>query len=196
MAPISSIIIVGAGPAGLLLGLLLVRAGIPSVKILERELHPTDETRAVFYQPIAFHEFKRAGVMEAVQAAGHHPSKAVWRDMSGKTLFEMPGMGMIALTTDKLAAIVQSELEQHASAEIKWGNEVVALGEDDTKGKAWVDVQTPDGKQRMEADYVVGCDGGSSTVRKCLFGENSMAGFTWDKQLVAADVRLIQFQSP
>ena len=43
------------------------------------------------------------------------------------------------------------------------------------EGKAWVDVEI--GKEdeekkheRMEADYVIGCDGSSSAVRRSLFG--------------------------
>lgn len=191
--PVSSVIIVGAGPAGLMLSILLAIAGIPSIKILERASRPSDDTRAVFYQPIAMREFQRAGIMDAVESAGFRPRKAMWRDMSGEALFELPGTGMIALTQDNLAAIVQSELQKYASAELKWSHEVLALGEDHVKGVAWVDVQTLSGLQRLEADYVVGCDGGDSTVRKLLLGPGSMAGFTWEKHLVAADVR---FQSP
>ncbi|KAF2157051.1 FAD/NAD(P)-binding domain-containing protein [Myriangium duriaei CBS 260.36] len=185
---ISSIIIVGAGPAGLLLGALLARAGIPSIKILERDPQPSGDTRAVFYQPIALHEFKRACIMQAVDNAAFRPRKAVFRNMSGEALFEMPGTSMIALTSDKLASIVQEEFQTHANADIKWSHEVTALGEDEAKRTAWVDVQTPHGTQRLTADYVVGCDGGSSTIRKLLFGPNSMAGFTWEKQLMAANV--------
>lgn len=146
---ISSIIIVGAGPAGLLLGTLLARAGIPSIEILERDLRPTEDTRAVFYQAIAQHEFKRAGILEAVEAAGFRPQKAVWRDMSGEALFEMPGRGMIALTSDKLASIVQMEFQKYAKAEIRWGHTVTAMGEDQVKDCAWVDVQTAYGRERM-----------------------------------------------
>jgi len=185
---ISSIIIVGAGPAGLLLGALLAKAGIPSIRILERDSCPTDDARAVFYQPIALREFKRAGIIDAVEDAGLRPRKAVWRDMCGKALFEMPGSGMIALTSNKLASIVQTKLEMHENAEIKWGHEVMALGEDQSRDSAWIDVRTSQGLERLEADYVVGCDGGDSTVRKLLLGPGSMAGFTWEKQLLAADV--------
>lgn len=185
---ISSIIIVGAGPAGLLLGALLAKAGIPSINILERDLQPSTETRAVFYQPIAHREFKRAGIMEAVENAALHPRKAVFRDIKGKALFEMPGGNMIALTSDKLAAIVHAELQKYASTEINYGHEVIALGEDEVHNSAWVDVQTPHGSQRLTADYVIGCDGGNSTIRRLLFGPNSMTGFTWGTQLMAADV--------
>jgi len=65
MASFQNIIIVGAGPAGLLLALLLAKAGI-RVSVLEKESQPTDETRAVFYQPVSFFEFKRAGVFDDV----------------------------------------------------------------------------------------------------------------------------------
>ena len=42
-------------------------------------------------------------------------------------------------------------------------------------------------KQRMEGDFVLGCDGGGSVVRKGLFGK-SFPGYTWPMQLVAVNV--------
>ena len=196
MAHISHVIVVGAGPAGLLLALLLKRAGISKVTILEREAQPIQETRAVFYQPIAFREFRRAGVMDAVEAAGYNPDRVSFRTMAGEELFAMPGKITIALTMNKLAAIVQEEVEKCEGAEILYGHEVLSLGEDDDKGKAWLSVKTAGGEKKLEADYVVGCDGGGSTVRRCLFGENSMPGFTWDKKLIALNVSFIQTANP
>ena len=187
---INSIIIVGAGPSGLLLTLLLARlTSIPSITVLERDASPTNETRAVFYQPVAFYEFKRAGIFDAVDKVALKPNKAVWRDMTGKSLFDMiTGRGMLALTMNLLAGIAADELQSTPRVQLKWSHEVVSLGEAD--GVAWVHVKTGTAQHRLQADYVVGCDGGGSTVRRCLFGENSMPGFTWDKNLVAADARV------
>ncbi|KAJ3519628.1 hypothetical protein NM208_g14052 [Fusarium decemcellulare] len=107
--------------------------------------------------------------------------------MQGKKLFSMPGGGLIALLQDQLSAVVTRHLQMQKHAEILWNHTVLGLGQD--ADHAWVDVDTPQGKQRLEAQYIVGCDGASSTVRRELLGREAMPGFTWDKQLVAADVR-------
>jgi 2-polyprenyl-6-methoxyphenol hydroxylase-like FAD-dependent oxidoreductase len=44
------------------------------------------------------------------------------------------------------------------------------------------------GTDVVEGDYVVGCDGANSTVRRKLFGEMVFPGFTWDEQIVATNV--------
>jgi 2-polyprenyl-6-methoxyphenol hydroxylase-like FAD-dependent oxidoreductase len=70
--------------------------------------------------------------------------------------------------------------------EVKFNHQVVDVGQGE--GKAWVDVEV-EGKERkrFEADFVVGCDGGSSTVRKSLFGRN-WPGQTFDCRLLVQNV--------
>lgn len=181
----NNVIIVGAGPAGSLLGLLLAKANI-SVTVLEKDDMPTDETRAVFYQPVSLYEFKRAGILDDVMAAASQPRSVGWRDLEGKRLFGLSATGMVVLTLNKLVMIIQEHISKERDARILWKHTVVDMGQD--KQKAWVEVETPQGRKHMEASYVIGCDGGKSIVRRCLFGDRSMAGFTWDRQLVAADV--------
>ena len=187
MSPIS-VIIVGAGPSGLLLARLLAQSGIRDIRLLERETLPTDDHRAVLYQAISLHEFKRAGIIEDFKTAAHRLKSVCWRDAAdgGKRLFGMPANDTLLMSVKGLTGIIKHHLARTDQAEILVGHEVVSVGQDATK--AWVDVNTPGGRKRMEATYVAACDGASSTVRKSVFGSGSMEGFTWDKQLVAADV--------
>ena len=181
--------IVGAGPAGLLLAILLAKSGIKGVKVVEKDSGPTDETRAVFYLPVSMFEFERAGILTDVTTAALHPKSACFRDAADcKPLFSMPGKGMIALPLDKLAAIIESHAARYDEVEVLYGHEVVELGQNELS--AWVDVQTAHGQKRIESQYIVGCDGGRSFIRKALFGEQAMPGFTWDKNLVAIDVSI------
>lgn len=181
--------IVGAGPAGLLLAILLAKSGIKGIKVVEKDSGPTDETRAVFYLPVSMFEFERAGILTDVTAAALHPKSACFRDAAdGKPLFSMPGKGMIALPLDKLAAVIASHAARHDEVEVLYGHEVVELGQNELS--AWVDVQTANGQKRIESQYIVGCDGGKSFVRKALFGEQAMPGFTWDRNLAAIDVSI------
>lgn len=185
MSTLRNIIIVGAGPAGLTLALLLAKTGI-NVQVLEQASAPTNETRAVFYQPVSLFEFERAGILDDVLQSALHPRSVSVRDIQGSKLFGLPRGNQVALMVNELAAIIQEHIDRQPTASILWGHRVVDVGEAD--GKAWVEVQNSEELLRFEADYVVGCDGGQSTVRRLVFGEKAMPGFTWDKNIVAADV--------
>lgn len=82
----------------------------------------------------------------------------------------------------ELASLLYEELSQQATANVHWNHRVVTVGQDETS--AWVDCEN--GK-RFKADFVVGCDGGTSTVRKSLFGER-FPGKTWEPIIVATNV--------
>ncbi|KAF5578856.1 monooxygenase [Fusarium pseudocircinatum] len=188
MVPLS-VIIVGAGPSGLLLARLLSRSGIRNIKLLEANPIPTRDYRAVFYQPISIHEFKRAGVWDEVRNSAHQLRSVCWRDAAdgGKRLFGMPSQDTWLMSVDTLTGIVRRHVEQDESSELLFNHRVINVGQDEDI--AWVTVDTPTGPAKMEASYVVACDGAQSTVRRSVFGAGVMEGFTWDKQLVAANIQ-------
>ena len=54
---------------------------------------------------------------------------------------------------------------------------------------AWVECKTAKGEEtRFEGDYVYGCDGANSNVRRCLLGDLNFPGKTRDEQIVATNV--------
>lgn len=57
-----------------------------------------------------------------------------------------------------------------------------------TDDKAWVDVDAGGDVKRFEADYIVGCDGGNSQIRRSLFGDLEFPGWTWNQQIIASNV--------
>jgi 2-polyprenyl-6-methoxyphenol hydroxylase-like FAD-dependent oxidoreductase len=75
--------------------------------------------------------------------------------------------------------------------EVKFDHAVTNVGQDDRS--AWVEVDMKDGeattKARFEADYIVGCDGASSVVRRSLFGRN-WPGETLPYRFVVQNVSL------
>ena len=241
--PISKIIIVGAGPSGLLLALLLAKhlpslspsppspeggeeEEIPKIKIelLEMTAELDRNPRASHYTAESCYEFDRAGVLDAIEAEGFFPNGVSWRrlDADGgrerlvairnfgpskppSSSVPLEGEGketgvegkkreyrMVCLPLHRLGKILEGELLGRYSdvAEIRYGSKVVEIGQDGEK--AWVDVERMgDGgvtTERREADYVVGCDGANSIVRRKLFGDWEWPGFTWDKQIVATNV--------
>jgi 2-polyprenyl-6-methoxyphenol hydroxylase-like FAD-dependent oxidoreductase len=68
---------------------------------------------------------------------------------------------------------------------------VVGVGQDAEGAWCEVEVQVegkPEGRRELvRGDYVVGCDGANSAVRKSLFGDE-FPGFTWDAQIIATNV--------
>ena len=120
--------------------------------------------------------------------------QVVWRKLDGSILsgLNVEDLGddykykITCLPLNRLARIIMQHIEKQPKATVTWSRKVVGLGEAD--GKAWVDVMTTVGRERMEADFVVGCDGANSQVRKSLLGEKNFPGFTWDEQIVATNV--------
>ncbi|KNG83644.1 hypothetical protein ANOM_008486, partial [Aspergillus nomiae NRRL 13137] len=190
---ISFVLIVGAGPSGLLLALLLGKKGIP-VRLLEAADSLDDRPRAAHYSPPAVYELRRAGIMEDMEAEGSFlPNGACWRKLNGEFLAAVSAPGaedgnqtpLTCLPLNKLNVVLQRHIDQLPHVEILHCHRVTGLGQDDVK--AWVDVETPNGLQTLEAQYIVGCDGANSQIRRSLFGDREFPGFTWDKQIVATN---------
>ncbi|ORY15886.1 hypothetical protein BCR34DRAFT_477258 [Clohesyomyces aquaticus] len=197
--PFNSILIVGAGPSGLLLALLLARQ-LPKIEItLVDTLEALDtRPRATHYGPPAAYELRRAGIIQDVRDEGFLPKKITWRKLDGTVLAGMDGDVMegvtedrlVCLPLDRLGKILLKHLETCPNVSIKWRHKVTGIGEDTAKGKAWVDVMVEGQTDsiKLEADYVVGCDGANSQIRRSLFGDWNFPGRTWDEQVVATNV--------
>lgn len=193
--PFKKVLIIGAGPSGLLLAVLLAKHGIP-IEILEAEDHLNDQPRAAVYGSPAIPEFVRAGLMEEIKARGIILNSMCWRDpdthevIAGfdaeKVLQDVDGMDlrMHTLVLQDLVKLMLDRVVGEYGGTVRWKHKVVGVGQDGEK--AWVECETPGGRTRVEGDYIVGCDGANSGVRKGLFGED-FPGFTWDAQIIATN---------
>ncbi|KAK0713577.1 FAD binding domain-containing protein [Lasiosphaeria miniovina] len=192
--PFKKVVIVGAGPSGLLLALLLGKHGIP-VHILEASDHLDQQPRAAHYGTPAIPEFVRAGIVDEMRARGLILTTMCWRSpddhayMAGfnsTCLSDIDGQDLRThcFVMQDLDQLMLDEATQKHGATISWEHKVVGLGQD--ADKAWVDVETPAGSTRVEADYIVGCDGANSQIRRSLFGDE-FPGFTWDAQIIATN---------
>ncbi|MCP4319674.1 MAG: monooxygenase [Hyphomicrobiales bacterium] len=81
-----------------------------------------------------------------------------------------------------MAYVAAALLEESKHARILFSHRLVTLDQDADKvvGK----VEVPGGRKSFEARYLIGADGGRSTVRKCL--PLTIEGFTWPESIVVA----------
>jgi len=198
-APDPWVIIVGAGPSGLLLGLLLAQRGI-AVHLIDQTEKLDEQPRATHYAMPAVSELRRAGVTGDMRAAGFIPNTICWRKLDGTYLTGLDSSvfgdhpdRMICLPLNKLGQILYDHLKRCPSAMVSWGQKVVSVGQDEKT--AWVDVDTPEGRKTLHAKYIVGCDGANSQVRRSLFGDLNFPGKTWDEQIVATNVSVVTFST-
>lgn len=182
----------GAGPSGLLLALLLANVGI-NVQLLEAASKLDESPRATHYSWPALFELKRAGLLEEVRERGFVTWGGIqWRNLEGTLLARFNPDAILkdnrlhCLPLGKLCALIKEHLDRRPNAEIKYMHKVSKI--DQTEAFARVYAETPDGEQSFDADYIVGCDGASSQIRRALFGDD-FPGRTWDEQIVATNVR-------
>ncbi|TLD39257.1 FAD/NAD(P)-binding domain-containing protein [Venturia nashicola] len=195
--PFKKILIVGAGPSGLLLALLLAQRDIPSI-VLEGYDYLDTRLRATQYGVPATRVFRRAGILEDIRAAsiGSFPT-IQWRRVSDKKVLTGIDMSCVKDHPDRMTILQLGEIIKimykhclergKGLIEIKFQHRVANIGQDEEK--AWADVEVGEEKKyvRFEADYIVGCDGATSAVRRSLFGRD-WPGQTFDCQFIVQNV--------
>jgi bifunctional hydroxylase/dehydrase len=156
------VIVVGAGPTGLMLAGELRLAGI-EVTVIERLPAPTGQSRGLGFTARAMEVFDQRGLLPRfgdieTSAAGHFGGLPV--DFSSLEGAHFGVRGVPQARTEKILAEWAAEL----GADIRRGWELVGLVADEHGVDAHV--RGPDGPARLRASYLVGCDGGRSTVRR------------------------------
>ncbi|TQF07720.1 rifampin monooxygenase [Kitasatospora acidiphila] len=158
------VIVVGAGPTGMMLAAELRLHGV-HVVVLEKLAEPTPETRGRGLHARSVELMDQRGLLEQCLAVSE---KFQIGGMFGGVHKAWPegidtahpyGLAMPQPATERM-------LTEHAlelGAEIRRGCEVVGVSQDEDG----VTVELADGT-RLSARYLVGCDGGRSAVRKLV----------------------------
>ncbi|HEY2802712.1 MAG TPA: FAD-dependent monooxygenase [Actinomycetota bacterium] len=162
----ADVIIVGAGPTGLMLAGELGLAGVRAL-VLERLSQPSEIKKAGGLSGQILELLRYRGLLERFEAAstGRPPGapRFPWGGMHVDfTPLADPPMQAMPLPQPLLERLL-AEIAGERGAEIRRGHTVVGLSQDDTGVTA--EVRGSDGRDRVSARYLVGCDGASSRVR-------------------------------
>jgi 2-polyprenyl-6-methoxyphenol hydroxylase-like FAD-dependent oxidoreductase len=189
--PTADVAIVGFGPVGQLLSLLLARAG-HDVLVLERWERPYALPRAVHFDDEIGRIFQAAGVGEQVRAVTEPvPDHYEWRNRAGDALvrIDWSGNGPSGWPTanffsqPQLEAVLGAAVAELPGVDVRRGLEVTGL--DEHEDRVVLTARAKDGTdRRFAARYVVGADGANSFVRERMGSTLTDLGFYYDWLIV------------
>ncbi|WP_410537953.1 FAD-dependent monooxygenase [Streptomyces sp. KL2] len=184
----ASVIVAGAGPAGLMLAAELRIAGA-DVIVVERLPERTGESRGLGFTARTMEVFDQRGLLPRfgeveTSNVGHFGGLPV-------DFGVLEGAHQAAKTVPQ--SVTETILEQWAAelgADIRREHELLSLREDGDGVE--IEVGTPEGRRTLRAAYLVGCDGGRSTVRKAAGFD--FPGTAATMEMYLADLRGVELE--
>jgi 2-polyprenyl-6-methoxyphenol hydroxylase-like FAD-dependent oxidoreductase len=193
----AKVLVVGAGPVGLTMAAELARFGVP-VRIIDKAAQPTDKSKALVLWSRTLELLDRAGCSGMFVAAGH---KVVAANMiAGDRVIGHVGLTGVASPYPFALMLPQSETErllgEHlASVGVTVERQVEAASFNQTATGVTTVLRRPDGaEERLETEWLIGCDGAHSAIRHGLGLE--FEGDTLQTDWMLADVHISGFEIP
>ncbi|CAH1650594.1 MULTISPECIES: FAD-dependent oxidoreductase [unclassified Chelatococcus] len=163
--------IVGAGPAGLMLGLLLARAGI-DVIVTEKHGDFLRDFRGDTIHPSTLEVMHELGLLQGLLALPHTKAASLHAEIDGSTITiadfsRLPTQcRFIAFMPQwEFLSYIASEAARFSNFHLVMNAEVEALREVDGKVTG-IRARTPDGDLEISAGLVIGADGRNSRIRE------------------------------
>lgn len=182
------VVIIGGGPIGLTAALDCAAQGIPAI-VLDDNNTVSIGSRAVCYAKRPLEIWDRLGVAKPMveKGIGWKLGKVFFKTKLAYAFDLLPEEGhkmpaMINLQQYYLEEYMVDKCNTLENVDLRWKHKLVSLTQhDDYVSLA---IETPDGIFKMEADWVIACDGANSDTRKMVNGEFS-GQFFQDRFLIA-----------
>ena len=180
-----AVVIAGGGPAGMMLAAELALAEVDVAVVERRPDHVLADSRAGGIHSRTIEVLDQRGIADRFLAEGQVAQAATFGttvlDMSDFPTRHPYSLGIFQNKIERIMAAWVAELP----VRICYGREVTGFAQDDTG----VDVELSDGRS-LRAQYLVGCDGGRSVIRRAAGIE--FPGLDATKSNLIAEVELTE----
>ena len=192
-SPLHAVVIVGAGPVGLVAALALARMGVASV-VLDRKDTVNDGSRAICVSRHSLETLQQLGVAAPFlkKALGWTDGRCYFRDRLIHR-FSMPHSAderfypMYNIQQQYIERyLVEAAGENADLIDLRWLSSVIDVVQDDDGAR--LEVSTPAGDYSLRAEYVLVADGARSLVRRKM--DLRLNGENLPGHYVIADVRM------
>ena len=181
-----AVVIAGGGPAGVMLAAELALQDVDVVIFERRPDHELVGSRAGGFHSRTIELFDQRGVAERFLEEGQTAQAAIYAstvlDMSDFPTRHPYALGIFQNKIERIMAAWIAELPQ---IKVEYSREVIGFAQD----RAGVEVRLADGDSRR-AQYLVGCDGGRSLIRKLAGIE--FPGWDASKSSLIAEVEVTE----
>jgi 2-polyprenyl-6-methoxyphenol hydroxylase-like FAD-dependent oxidoreductase len=170
------VVVIGAGPSGLMAALCLIKAGV-DVVVVDSKSGPTRESRALALQARSMELYDQLGIIDRVLAEGDRAPRIVpgvgrrtfpeiHFGEAGRTLTPFPGISVLEQSRNEH---ILADAFRHAGGTVFWNNRVETVDlQDGTSPPVRLEMSGPDGVQSLVSRWCIAADGASSTIRTLL----------------------------
>jgi len=189
----TEVLIVGAGPTGLVLALWLTRQGI-RVRIVDKGDGPGSSSRAMAVQARTLELYRQLGLdREVVESGLRNPAINVWAKGRRRARLDFGDAGtrltpfpfVLIFPQDRHERLLIRHLE---AAGVRVEHRTELLGFEDEGVRVLARLRGGGGEETCAAAWLAGCDGAHSTVRHQI--GSSFEGGTYEQVFYVADVEI------
>jgi 3-(3-hydroxy-phenyl)propionate hydroxylase len=165
------VLIVGAGPVGATLALMLARSGLEVIAAdMAQDIYPLPRAAHIDHETVRI--FQSVGAAEGIMASSRVAARYDFLSAAGEVLMRFDTTGVTSpsgwppsnmIHQPSLERTVRDRLERTAGAALHGGWTLLGLEQDGEAVTARF--STPEGEQAIVARYLVGCDGARSATR-------------------------------
>jgi len=186
------VVIVGAGPAGMVTALELARHGVPSV-LVSADLQFSQGSRAIVFTRRSMEILQQVGVAHRITENGlpWRCGNSIYR---GQKVFRMETphdpddrfSPMINIQQQYLEEYLHDACAANDLIDVRWGNKLVKA--EHIGGGVKAEIDTPEGPYTLETEWLVAADGGRSEIRSRM--NLKLEGASFESIFVIADIRI------